>query len=503
MENGQVALRMSKICKSFNHIQVLYDVDLTLYQGEIMGLIGENGAGKSTMMKILTGEYQKDSGEIELYGKQVKITTPRTALELGVAMVYQELSNAPDMTIAENMFIGRELRKHGLADKKTMIEKTKEYLEILDLSFDPNKVLRTLTVSEMQMVEITKIVSYHPQIIIFDEPTSSITQKETEKLFKTIRKLRQMGISIIYISHKLEELLELTDHIMVMRDGHLVGNNRTAEITKDDLIRQMVGREISNIFPPLNQEFGEILLEAKHISRTGEFNDISFSVRAGEVLGFSGLVGAGRTETVMALFGDTKLSSGTVEIRGETVALKSPAAAIAHKVALLPEDRKLHGLNLIGSIQDNINAVIEKRLARRGVFVDRKKRAETAEQMVQQMTIKCNNKDQHVMYLSGGNQQKVVLAKWLLTESDIIILDEPTRGIDIGAKFYIYQIINQLARDGKAVILISSELNEITGLCNRVAVMYEGQLVGILEQDEISQESVMSFAHDCKKEGEA
>lgn len=502
MEKGQAALRMTKICKSFNHVQVLYDVDLTLYKGEIMGLIGENGAGKSTMMKILTGEYQKDSGEIELYGTPVSITTPRTALELGIAMVYQELSNAPDMTIAENMFIGRELKKHGLADKKAMAEKTREYLEILDLSFDPNKVLRTLSVSEMQMVEITKIVSYNPQIMIFDEPTSSITQKETEKLFKTIRKLRQMGISIIYISHKLEELLELTDRIVVMRDGRQVGSNKTSEITKADLIRQMVGREISNIFPPLNHEIGEILLEARGISRTGEFTDVSFNVRAGEVLGFSGLVGAGRTEAVMALFGDTKLSSGTVEINGKTVAVKSPATAIAHKIALLPEDRKLHGLNLIGSIQDNIDAVIERRLARRGALIDRRRRAETAEQMIRQMTIKCNHKDQHVIYLSGGNQQKVVLAKWLLTESDIIILDEPTRGIDIGAKFYIYKIINQLAKDGKAVILISSELNEIVGLCNRVAVMYEGQLVGILSEDEISQESIMSFAHDYKKEGE-
>ena len=497
-----VALQMSGICKSFNGVQVLYDVDLTLHRGEIMGLIGENGAGKSTLMKILTGEYQKDAGAISLFGEPATITTPRSALEAGIAMVYQELSNAPDMTIAQNMFIGRELRKKsGFADKKKMSEQAREFMKVLDLNFDPDRILRTLSVSEMQMVELTKIVSYQPKIVVFDEPTSSITQAEADKLFGVIRRLRDMGISVIYISHKLEELFELTDNIAVMRDGHMISCSPTNELTKDELIRRMVGRELNNIFPPLNHEFGEVILEAENISRQGEFQDVSFSVRAGEVLGLSGLVGAGRTETVMALFGDKRLDSGTVRIKGQTVQVKAPCDAIAHSVALLPEDRKLHGLNIIGSVEDNVEAVVEKRVARGGFFVDRKRRSADTKQMIDTLSVKCNNKDQHVLYLSGGNQQKVVLGKWLQTGADIFILDEPTRGVDIGAKFEIYKIIHQLACEGKAVILISSELNEIIGLCNRVLVMYEGHVTGILNEDEISQERVMSLAHDYKKEG--
>lgn len=504
MDNETNALRMSGICKSFNGVQVLFDVDLTLRQGEIMGLIGENGAGKSTLMKILTGEYQLDNGTIELFGQQASITTPRSALELGIAMVYQELSNTPDMTIAQNMFIGRELRKKsGFADAKRMTEQTAEYLKVLDLNFDPDRKLRTLTVSEMQMVEIAKIVSFQPKIIVFDEPTSSITQAEAEKLFAVIRQLRDMGISIIYISHKLEELLELTDEITVMRDGKVVSCSSTNTMTKDELICRMVGREINNIFPPRNHTFGDVLLEVEHISKKGKFDDVSFSVRAGEILGLSGLVGAGRTETVMALFGDDRPDCGVVRIKGKTAKIKAPKDAIAHGMALLPEDRKLHGLNVIGSVEDNMEAVVEKRVAHLGFLVDRKRRSAAADNMISTLSVKCSGKDQHVLYLSGGNQQKVVLAKWLQTEADIFILDEPTRGVDIGAKFEIYRIIQQLACQGKAIVLISSELNEIIGLCNRVAVMYEGRIVSILEEDQISQERIMSFAHDYKKEGAA
>ena len=502
MSCESVALQMSNICKSFNGVQVLYDVDLTLHKGKIMGLIGENGAGKSTLMKILTGEYQMDSGSIELFGQAATITTPRSALEAGIAMVYQEISNAPDMTIAQNMFIGRELRKkNGFADKKKMSELTREYLKVLDLSFDPNRILHTLSVSEMQMVELTKIVSYQPKIIVFDEPTSSITKAEADKLFAVIRQLRDMGISIIYISHKLEELFELTDNICIMRDGHMISCAPTNELTKNELICRMVGRELNNIFPPLNHEFGEVLLEAENISREGEFENVSFSVRAGEVLGLSGLVGAGRTETVLALFGDKRLDSGNVRIKGQPLRAKSPRDAISHSVALLPEDRKLHGLNLIGSVEDNMEAVVEERVARGGLFVDHKRRSADAKRMIDTLSVKCHNKDQHVLYLSGGNQQKVVLAKWLQTGADIFILDEPTRGVDIGVKFEIYKIIHQLSCEGKAVVLISSELNEIIGLCNRVLAMYEGHVTGILNEDEISQERVMSLAHDYKKEG--
>lgn len=501
MSTEKVILRMEKICKSFNHVQVLFDVDFSLAEGEIMGLIGENGAGKSTLMKILTGEYQRDSGRIEVFGKEADLSTPRKALELGIAMVYQELNNAPDMTIAENMFIGREIKKHGFADKKKMNQLAAEYMKVLDLTFSPTTKLRDLSVSEMQMIEIAKVVSYGPKIIIMDEPTSSITKRETDKLFGIIRKLREMKISIVYISHKLEELFELTDQITIMRDGHVTCRDATANLTKDMLIRQMVGREIVDVFPPKNESFGEVLLEAKQISRHKEFQNISFQVRQGEVLGFYGLVGAGRTETMMALFGDRKLDSGSVLVRGKAVQIRSPRAAVAQKIALIPEDRKRHGLNLVGSVEENIGTVVEQRDSIGGFFVNRHLRQKNSQKMIQSLAIRCNGRKQAAISLSGGNQQKIVLAKWLLSDSDIYILDEPTRGIDIGAKIEIYKIIQDLAKQGKAVILISSEMNEILGLCNRVMVMYEGKLTGELAGSDIQQEKIMSLTHAYKKEG--
>lgn len=492
---GQTILEMKGIDKKFGNIQVLFGVDFTLHEGEIKGLIGENGAGKSTLMKILTGEYQKTAGEIVLFGKPTEITGPKHAISLGVSMVYQELNNAPDMTIAENMFIGRELKKNGFADKKTMNRKAKEYLEAFGLSFSPTRRMRDLSVSEMQMVEIAKIVSYQSKIIVMDEPTSSITRAETEKLFKMIRKLKEMGIGIIYISHKLDELFELTDTIAVMRDGYMVHTDQTENMKEDDLIRLMVGREIEDIFPPKNETLGDVIFEVEHLSRKGEFEDISFSVRRGEILGFAGLVGAGRTETMMTLFGERKRDGGTMKINGKPVLIKSPVQSVARKIALIPEDRKLYGLDLISSVSDNIEFVVEKQNSKGGFVLNAKKKKADAEEMVEKLSIKCSSLLQPAMSLSGGNQQKIVLAKWLLSDPDIIILDEPTRGIDIGAKIEIYKIINKLARSGKAVILVSSELNEIIGLSNRVIVMYEGKITGELSGSEMEQENIMSYAH--------
>lgn len=492
---GQTILEMKGIDKKFGNIQVLFGVDFTLREGEIKGLIGENGAGKSTLMKILTGEYQKTAGEIVLFGKPTEITGPKHAISLGVSMVYQELNNAPDMTIAENMFIGRELKKKGFADKKAMNRKAKEYLEAFGLNFAPTQRMRDLSVSEMQMVEIAKIVSYQSKIIVMDEPTSSITRAETQKLFSMIRKLKEMGIGIIYISHKLDELFELTDTIAVMRDGYMVHVDKTENMKEDDLIRLMVGREIEDIFPQKNETFGDVIFEVEHLSRKGEFEDISFRVRRGEILGFAGLVGAGRTETMMTLFGERRRDSGTVKINGKSMLIKSPVQSVAHKIALIPEDRKLYGLDLISSVSDNIEFVVEKENSKCGFFLNAKKKKADAEQMVDTLSIKCSSLLQPVMSLSGGNQQKIVLAKWLLADPDIIILDEPTRGIDIGAKIEIYKIINKLAQSGKAVILVSSELNEIIGLSNRVIVMYEGRITGELKGADIEQENIMSYAH--------
>ncbi|MDR2435561.1 MAG: sugar ABC transporter ATP-binding protein [Treponema sp.] len=491
----KVILEMIGITKSFTGVTVLHNVSLTLREGEIQGLVGENGAGKSTLMKILTGEHRMDSGEIKLFGQPVNIANSRHAIDLGITMVYQELNNAPDMTIAENMFIGRELKKHGFIDKKNMIRLTEQYLSVLDLKFSPIEKMRQLTVSEMQMVEIAKVVSYNSKIIVMDEPTSSITESEAEKLFAVLRKLKDMGIAIFYISHKLEEMFSLVDSISVLRDGYLVKTDSPQNLAKDDLIRLMVGREIDDIFPEKGGSFGETVLEAEGLTIKGQFENVSFFLRKGEILGFAGLVGAGRTETAMALFGHTKLDSGKIKILGKEAYLKNPGNAVKTKIALIPEDRKLHGLNLIGKIADNTEMVVENRNSRFG-FVNVSLKKQNALKMAKDLSIKCQSIDQHVLYLSGGNQQKVVLAKWLLSEPDIIIMDEPTRGIDVGAKIEIYKIINQLAASGKAVIVISSELNEIIGLCNRVLVMYEGRVTGELQGNNINQETIMAYAHD-------
>jgi ABC-type sugar transport system ATPase subunit len=376
-----------------------------------------------------------------------------------------------------------------------MIRKTGQYLATLDLKFSPTEKMRNLSVSEMQMVEIAKVVSYNSKIVILDEPTSSITETEAEKLFAVLRKLKEMVIAIFYISHKLEELFNLVDSISVLRDGYLIKTDSPKDLTKDDLIRLMVGREIDDIFPEKCSSFGETVLEAEGLTIKGQFENVSFSLRKGEILGFAGLVGAGRTETVMALFGHTRLDSGKVKIRGKEALLKDPGNSVKNKIALIPEDRKLHGLNLIGKIADNTEMVVEKRNSRFG-FVDVPLKKQNALKMIKKLAIKCQGIDQYVLYLSGGNQQKVVLAKWLLSEPDIIIMDEPTRGIDVGAKIEIYKIINQLAASGKAIIVISSELNEIIGLCNRVIVMYEGRVTGELQGSNIDQETIMAYAHD-------
>jgi ABC-type sugar transport system ATPase subunit len=487
-------LAMNGIRKSFTGVKVLHGINIALAEGEIHGLVGENGAGKSTLMKILTGEHKMDSGEIRLYDRPVDIINPRHAIDLGISMVYQELNNAPDMTITENMFIGRELQRFGFIKTKEMRRLTEQYLSELGLAFDPARKMRTLSVSEMQMVEIAKAISYNSKIIIMDEPTSSITPAESERLFTILRGLREKGISIFYISHKLEELFVLTDTITVLRDGQVIKTDSSKNFTIDTLVRSMVGRGIDDIFPPKNTQFGETILEAEGLGCEGQFENVSFTLRKGEILGFAGLVGAGRTETVMALFGHTKLSAGQVRIGGKTVQLKSPKHSVRHNVALIPEDRKLFGLNLIGAIADNTEMVVEDRNSRFG-FINKLLKKQNALNMIQDLSIKCVSHEQQVRFLSGGNQQKVVVAKWLLSNPDIIIMDEPTRGIDVGAKIEIYKIINQLAKTGKAVMVISSELNEIIGLCNRVIVMYEGRVTGILEGSDIEQETLMAYAH--------
>lgn len=403
------------------------------------------------------------------------------------------------MSVAENIFMGKEKRKGVFADKKGQEKEAAKYLEMLGVHISPSKLMRTLDVSQMQMVEIAKTLSYGARIIIMDEPTSAITDSEVERLFQNIEKLKRQGIGIIYISHKMDELFKIADRITVLRDGQYVLTSGINDITPQQLIRSMVGREINEIYPEHKSSAGQVLLSVRHAGRKGEFKDISFDLHSGEKLGIAGLMGAGRTELVMALFGATKLNEGEVEVEGKPVELKSPADAIRHRIALVTEDRKFYGLNLMASVEDNIVSVIEKKISRGG-FYNKRKGKRCAEEMINKLNIKVTSPKQLTGNLSGGNQQKVVLAKWLLNDPDIIIFDEPTRGIDVGAKAEIYKIIEDLACDGKGIIVISSEMPELIGLSHRMIVLHEGEMTGTLERDELIQENIMTLASGYRKE---
>lgn len=486
-------LKMQNISKTFGTNKVLDHVQFDLMPGEVHALIGENGAGKSTLMKILMGIYEADEGTVEMEGKKVFFPNPSKALEAGIAMIHQELNPILDMSVAENIFTGKEIRKHGFVDKKAQEEEATHYLEELGVTISPATLMRKLSVSEIQMVEIAKTLSWGARIIIMDEPTSAITESEVGKLFDNIRVLTKKGIGIIYISHKMDELFEISDRITVLRDGTYISTSDTAEITPRELIRRMVGRDITEIYPEHRSKIGEKVLSVKDVSRTGEFSNISFELHRGEKLGIAGLMGAGRTELVMALFGANRLDSGSIEIDGKAVQMKSPGDAIAHKMALISEDRKFYGLNLIGSVEDNIVSIIEGKISRFGFF-DKRKSRELTDDMIGKLRIKTSSPKQLVKNLSGGNQQKVVLAKWLLDDPDILIFDEPTRGIDVGAKAEIYKIIEELACEGKAIIIISSEMPELIGLSHRMIVMHEGEKTGELSGEEMTQERIMTLA---------
>ncbi len=492
-------LDMQNISKSFGTNRVLQNVRFDLNSGEVHALIGENGAGKSTLMKILMGIYTTDSGNIKIFGKDTVFSGPSQALNAGVAMIHQELNPILDMSVAENIFMGKEKRKGVFADKKGQEKEAAKYLEMLGVHISPSKLMRTLDVSQMQMVEIAKTLSYGARIIIMDEPTSAITDSEVERLFQNIEKLKRQGIGIIYISHKMDELFKIADRITVLRDGQYVLTSGINDITPQQLIRSMVGREINEIYPEHKSSAGQVLLSVRHAGRKGEFKDISFDLHSGEKLGIAGLMGAGRTELVMALFGATKLNEGEVEVEGKPVELKSPADAIRHRIALVTEDRKFYGLNLMASVEDNIVSVIEKKISRGG-FYNKRKGKRCAEEMINKLNIKVTSPKQLTGNLSGGNQQKVVLAKWLLNDPDIIIFDEPTRGIDVGAKAEIYKIIEDLACDGKGIIVISSEMPELIGLSHRMIVLHEGEMTGTLERDELIQENIMTLASGYRKE---
>lgn len=492
-------LEMKEICKSFGTNKVLKNVQFDLFSGEVHALIGENGAGKSTLMKILMGMYKKDSGSLSVLGSDEAYANPDQALKAGVAMIHQELNPIPDMSIAENIFLGKEKRKGIFIDKKEQERESKKYLDMLGIELDPSALMRDLSVSEMQMVEIAKALSYGARIIIMDEPTSAITEAEVEKLFQNIKMLKAKETGIIYISHKMEELFQISDRITVLRDGQYVFSKKTEQLCPNDLIKAMVGREITEIYPESKSKIGNVILKVRNASREGEFKKINFELREGEKLGIAGLMGAGRTELMMAISGASKLEEGEIEINGTPVRIRSPKDAIRHKIALVTEDRKRYGLNLMASVEDNAVSVIEDRLSKFG-FYNKKAGKKSSAEMIGRMNTKITGMDQIVGSLSGGNMQKVVLAKWLLNDPDIIIFDEPTRGIDVGAKAEIYKIIEELACKGKGIIIISSEMPELIGLSQRIIVLHEGEQTGELRGEEMMQENIMALASGYRKE---
>ena len=494
----EYVLELKNIYKSFPGVKVLEDVTLQVRPGEVHALMGENGAGKSTLMKILMGIYKADQGSIFLEGKETVIHGPKDAMSKGISMIHQELNTVLDMEVAENVFVGRELLKKGMeklkiVDIARMREETGRYFREMNIDIDPRAKMRTLSVAEMQLVEIVKAISLNSKIIVMDEPTSAITEKEAAVLFTQIERLKKQGVAIIYISHKMDEIFRISDTITVLRDGQWIGTKPAKELDNDMLIKMMVGRELTDIYPKDPVEIGDVILEVKNLSRGKKVQDASFSLRKGEVLGIAGLVGAGRSELVETIFGLYPKTGGQIFLHGKEVHIKNSADAIKNKMALITEDRKQTGLNLIVSVKENIASVSIGKLSTHGIVND-KKINEVSEKYIKELKIKTPDGNAIVGNLSGGNQQKVVLAKWLLDEPDIIIFDEPTRGIDIGAKRDIYLLINNLAKEGKAVIVISSEMAEVMGICDRILVMAEGRINGEVRREEFSQEVIMGYA---------
>ena len=491
-------LEIKKVAKSFSGVSVLRDISFSVSKGEVHALVGENGAGKSTLMKILMGLYSADSGEIFLRGKVVHIKNPAHGLSAGISMIHQELNPVLDMSVAENIFLGKEILKYEIpfpkiADKKRMHIESSRILHEMNTGIDSHELMRNLTVAQMQLVEIIKAITFNAELIIMDEPTSAITNAEADILFKQIAALKERGTSIIYISHKMEEIFCLADTITVLRDGDLICSAAASEFNENSLIKAMVGREITDIYPKEPTVKRNIALSVKDLSVGRKVKRVSFDLYEGEVLGIAGLVGAGRSETVEAIFGMRPPSSGEIFLDSKRVYIRSPKDALSHKIALITEDRKLTGLNLKFSVKENISIVALKNLFRKGIISDKIER-KTALSVIKDLNIKTHSENMLTSSLSGGNQQKVVLGKWLLNNPHIIILDEPNRGIDVGAKRDMYMIISRLAKEGKAVLVISSELPEIMGISDRIIVMNGGYITGELERSEFSQERIMYLA---------
>ncbi len=496
METEKDILVMKDIVKTFPGVKALKGVGLNVKYGEIHALMGENGAGKSTLMKCLIGIHPPTSGQIYFEGNLIENYTTAEALKMGIAMIHQELSPVEHRSIMENIWLGREPKnKLGLVDHKKMYEMTKEVLKLIDFNEDPKTLVASLTVANMQMIEIAKALSYNAKLIIMDEPTSALTNKEIDQLFSIMRRLKESGKSIIYISHKLDEIYEITDRITVYRDGQYIGEGNTKDINISELIKMMVGREVNEMFPKVVCDIGDVKMEVKNLSYGRKFKDVSFNVRKGEILGIAGLVGAGRTEVIETIFGIRDKSSGQIVIDGKEVHIKTPADAKQNKMALLTEDRRITGIFPMLTVFQNVIMANIKKYIKKSGLLDHKTAIEDTNEYVKAISIKTPSIYQKVENLSGGNQQKVLVARWLLTSPEILFLDEPTRGIDVGAKAEIHRLITNLAGQGKSIIMVSSELPEVMGMSDRIVVMHEGKVTGILENTkDLTQEEIMRYA---------
>jgi len=492
-----VLVLMEGIEKSFPGVHALSQCQFELRPGEVHALVGENGAGKSTLMKVLAGVYAKDAGRILYKGKEVEIHNPRAAQNLGISMIHQELNLMPHLTVAQNMFIGREQRQNVkfMLDDKAINKQAEQVFEMMRLNLDPRVKVADLSVAKQQMVEIAKALSFNAEVLIMDEPTAALTDTEIDELFRIIRDLRAKGVGVVHISHRLEELRLISDRVTVMRDGKYIDTVKTQDATIDQIISMMVGRTIYEATPEVpEQPSEEVVLEVKNLNRGNVIKDVSFKLKKGEILGFSGLVGAGRTEVARAVFGADPIDSGEIYVRGSKVHIGSPHDAVQHGIGYLSEDRKRYGLALGMDVEENVVLAAFKKFLGAFGLVNRSKSRSTAEQYVKMLAIKTPSLQQKVRNLSGGNQQKVIIGKWLTADTNILIFDEPTRGIDVGAKSEIYHLLNNLVQQGKSIIMISSELPEILRMSHRVVVMCEGRITGELNVAEATQEKIMQYA---------
>lgn len=493
----KILLKMENIEKNFPGVKALDKVNLSVKAGTVHALMGENGAGKSTLMKCLFGVYTKDEGKIYLDGKEVNFKNSKEALENGVAMVHQELNQALKRNVMDNMWLGRFPKvsdKIPITSEKKMYNATKKIFDELEINVNPKTVMSKMPVSQRQMVEIAKAVSYNSKVIVFDEPTSSLTEEEVEHLFKIINMLKNRGCAIIYISHKMAEILRISDEVTIMRDGKWIATKSAKGLTTDEIIKLMVGRELTNLYPPKTNKIGDVFLEVKNLSaRYSKLKDVSFNARSGEIIGVAGLDGSGRTELLENLFGVATKDSGTIKIEGKTVKNESARESIKNGFALLTEERRATGIFSILNIRENTTISSLKKY-KKGPFLSKKKMIESTDWCIKSMHVKTPTQETKIRSLSGGNQQKVILGRWLLTDPSVLLLDEPTRGIDVGAKYEIYQLIIDLAARGKTVIMVSSEMPELLGVCDRILVMSGGRLSGEVDAKNTTQEEIMTLA---------